>query len=45
MQRSAFSSVDWINAEIENFLSLYENATVHCVINAGVNEPLVNHDS
>ena len=30
MQRSGFSVVDCVNAEIENFLSIWGNATVHC---------------
>ena len=37
---SADSAVDCINAEIENFLSLCVNATVHCRIHTSVNEPL-----
>ena len=32
MQWSAFSPVDYVNAEIENFLSLCGNATFHCRI-------------
>ena len=37
LRRSAFSAVDCVNAEIEKFISLCGNATVHCV-----NEPLHN---
>ena len=40
LQQSAFSEVDCINAEIEKFLSLCRNTTVHCRIRTSVNEPL-----
>ena len=40
-QRSTFSTVDCINTEIEKFLSLCGNATVHCGICTSVNEPLI----
>ena len=36
--RSAFSTVDCFNAEIENFLSLSRNRTVHCRVRTSVNE-------
>ena len=39
-KQSAFSAVDCINAEIEKFLSLCRNTTVHCRIRTSVNEPL-----
>ena len=35
-----FSAVDWVNAEIENVLSLCRNAYVHCGNRTSVNEPL-----
>ena len=38
-QWSAFSAVDCVNTEIENFLSLCRNANVHCGTRTSVNEP------
>ena len=40
MRRSAFSEVDGFIAEVENLLSLCQNATVHRGIRTSVNEPL-----
>ena len=40
LQRSAFSAVDCVNTEIENFLTLCGNANVHCGICTSVNESL-----
>ena len=39
LQQSVDSAVDCVNAEIEIFLSLWRNATVHCGIRTGVNGP------
>ena len=38
---SADSAVDCVNIEIDNFLYLCRNATVHCGIRTRVNKPLV----
>ena len=40
IQQFAFSTVDCVNAEIENFLSLCGNETVHCGIHTSVYEAL-----
>ena len=40
LQQSAFSAVDRVHAEIEKFISLCRNATVHCGIRTSVNKPL-----
>ena len=39
-QWSGFSAVYCVNTEIENFLSLCGNTTLHCRILTSVNEPL-----